>query len=59
MLPRKRRQWADAMNYLRRKDVDEGVRGDGGLCAGEGRVEGSEGHGLETKERVVVGGRSP
>ena len=54
MPPRKRRQWAGAMNYLKRKDVKEGVRGDGGLRAAEERVEGSVGHGLETEERVVV-----
>ena len=42
------------MNYLKHKDVEEGARGDGGLRATEERVEGSEGHGLETEERVVV-----
>ena len=47
MPPRKRRQRAGAMNYLKRKDVEEGVRGDGGLRAAEERVEGSVGHGLE------------
>ena len=54
MLPRKTRQRAGAMNYLKRKDVEEGARGDGGLRAAEERVEGSVGHGLESEERVVV-----
>ena len=54
MPPRKRRQRAGAMNYLKRKDVEEGVRGNGGLRAAEERVEGSVGHGLEIEERVVV-----
>ena len=53
MPPRKKRQWAGAMNYLKRKDVEEGARGDGGLHAVAGSVEGSEGHGLETEEWVV------
>ena len=55
MLPNKRRQRAGAMNYLKQKHVKEGVRGDGGLHAMEGRVEGSEGQGLETEEWMVVG----
>ena len=54
MPPRKRRQRAGAMNYLKHKDVEEGARGDGGLHAAEERVEVSVGHGLESEERVVV-----
>ena len=56
MPPSKRRRQAGAMNYLKHRDVEEGVRGDCGLGAMEGRVEGSEDHGLETEERVVVEG---
>ena len=48
------RQRAGAMNYLKRKDVEESARCDGGLRAAEERVKGSVGHGLETEERVVV-----
>ena len=55
MPPRKRRQRAGVMIYRKQKDVEEGARGDGGLRAAEERVEGSEGHGLESEEQVVVG----
>ena len=54
MPSRRRRQLAGLTSYLKCKDVEEGVRGDGGLSAAEERVEGSVGHGLETEERVVV-----
>ena len=42
MPPRKRRQRAGAMNYLKRKDIMI-ARDGGGSGAVEGRVEGSDG----------------
>ena len=54
MAPKKRRQRAGVLNYLKCKDVVRSVRSDGGAGV-EGILAESVDHaGLETEERVVV-----